>query len=52
MNRDKKLTRAIVVRLGPELDDWLQDVSDEEGRTKSQTVRWMLQAVMNKGMPQ
>lgn len=36
------LTRQTVVRLDPDLHDWLREISEEEGRTVAQTIRHYL----------
>ncbi len=31
---------------------WLEECSEEDGRTVTQTVRWIVQLTMDNGLPQ
>lgn len=49
--RARTLTEQIVVRVTPEQRKWLEECSEEDGRTVAQTLRWLLQLVIDNGLP-
>lgn len=49
--RARVYTEQIVVRVTPEQRRWLEECSEDDGRTVAQTLRWVLQLVIDHGLP-